>query len=83
MVFADGHKCTTFRFPPRPGRHVPKEAHDCSRHGSNYHGASVIGAFGSGIRNATNQITSPKIMAPTRGLRLSSKLDEIPVSKMD
>jgi hypothetical protein len=40
----------------------------------------VIGAFGSGIRNVTNQITNPKIMAPTRGLRLSSKLDEIVVA---
>ena len=35
----------------------------------------MIGAFGSGIRNAANPIGSPKIMAPTRGLRLSSNLE--------
>jgi hypothetical protein len=40
----------------------------------------VIGAFGSGIRNTTNPIRSPKIMAPILGLRLSSKLDEIVVA---
>jgi hypothetical protein len=38
----------------------------------------VIGAFG--IRNAANPIRSPKIMAPMRGLRLSSKVDEIVVA---
>ncbi|MFZ0515081.1 MAG: hypothetical protein WAM14_26015 [Candidatus Nitrosopolaris sp.] len=40
----------------------------------------MIAAFGSGIRNAANPIRSPKIMAPMRGLRLSSKLDDIVVA---
>jgi hypothetical protein len=40
----------------------------------------VIGAFGSGIRNAANPMSTPKIMAPMRGLRLSSKMDEIVVA---
>ena len=44
------------------------------------HGAFVIGAFGSGIRNAANPIRRPKIMAPMRGLRLSSKLNGIVVA---
>lgn len=40
----------------------------------------MIGALGSEIRNVANPIRSPKIMAPMRGLRLSSKLDEIVVA---